>query len=422
MEKLVIIVMGQNCERFISTCLESIKNADDIVFCDGGSEDNTREISKQFGMKNDLCINWIINEYDQEDKGMNGKQRNFYLNYLKENYKDWWCLCLDADEVVDDLQKIKNFINIAPKQYALYSIKMEHFIQDLGHVDNTLPIHFVQNRLFKIRNDLFYPEVEHPVLQSKIECEQFAIQPTTIFHLAYIPNLFEYKKKYENHLKKSEIHSKEFLDNWYRAHIFGRYPKKQIDLFDIPKVILNHFGVEKDEIYFSTRMQLETKHFIMCKEWNDYFYPKDVLDIGCGLGHYGKAWSMIYDDLEYVGIDKSEWAIKNTPYKELKILQQNITKGIPLPDSNYDLVLCIDVLEHLNYKELDFVLNYLPKLGKNFIFSIPFLGDPNLELDKTHLIKESKEWWVKILSNYFKIEDAPKEWLFSNQILIGEKR
>ena len=42
----------------------------------------------------------IYQEYSQEDKGMNGKQRNFYLDYLKENYKDHWALCIDADEVV----------------------------------------------------------------------------------------------------------------------------------------------------------------------------------------------------------------------------------------------------------------------------------------------------------------------------------
>jgi len=68
-------------------------------------------------------------------------------------------------------------------------------------------------------------------------------------------------------------------------------------------------------------------------------------------------------------------------------------------------------------------LKNINKLGKkNFLFSIPFLGDPNLDADPTHIIKESKEWWVKKLSEYFIIKDAPVDWLFTHQMLIGEKK
>ena len=64
----------------------------------------------------------------------------------------------------------------------------------------------------------------------------------------------------------------------------------------------------------------------------------------------------------------------------------------------------------------------MEKYGNKFLFSIPFRGDPNLDLDKTHIIKETKEWWVKKLSEYFNIKDAPKDWLFHQQMLIGEAK
>ena len=38
--------MGQNCERFIDMCLESVQDADAIVYIDGGSTDRTLEIVK----------------------------------------------------------------------------------------------------------------------------------------------------------------------------------------------------------------------------------------------------------------------------------------------------------------------------------------------------------------------------------------
>ena len=433
-EKLVVCIMGQDCEKFISMCSESVKNADAIVYCDGESNDNTLIHIIALATQFEKRIKVISNNYNQEDKGMNGKQRNFYLKYLQKNYKGYWALCLDADEICEDLNKIKKFIDTVPKEHhdILFSIKMRHFIGNLGNEDTTQQVHFVPNRLFKIRDNLIYPEVEHPVLglkdkeirNEKVELRGANIQPTTIWHLAYIPNLFEYKKKYENHLKKSDIHTPQFLKNWYYSHIFGMYPTSRVNIEDIPAVILNEFGIDKDEIYFTPRMQLETKHFIMTKQWKEYFETNKimkVLDIGCGIGHYGYVFDYL-EDVDYIGIEKSKWVVENTPYKDLEIIQQDITEGIVLSNSDYDLVLCIDILEHLEKEKLDFVLETISKLGKNFIFSIPFVGDPHLEADKTHLIKESKEWWIKKLSEYFKVSDAPKEWLFSNQILIGERK
>lgn len=35
-QRLVCVVMGQNCDKFIGMCLDSVKDADDIVYCDGG--------------------------------------------------------------------------------------------------------------------------------------------------------------------------------------------------------------------------------------------------------------------------------------------------------------------------------------------------------------------------------------------------
>ena len=84
--------------------------------------------------------------------------------------------------------------------------------------------------------------------------------------------------------------------------------------------------------------------------------------------------------------------------------------------------MLLDILEHLTYDSLDEVLKNVCKASKNFIFSIPFIGDPNLEADETHIIKEDKEWWVKKLSKYFKVEEVPGNWLFKHQFLIGKRK
>lgn len=410
MEKLVVMIMGAgNNMKFIDMCVNSTRDADEIVFLDSGNNDGTSEYLNEHNIKT------IFRQYDENDKNWNGKQRNFYLNYLKENYPDDWALCLDADEVVEDLSKIKEFIQTVPK--GVYSVKMRHFIGDLGHEDSTIKTHFVPNRLFKIECADKYPEVEHPVLISKEGCQVAGTTCTTIWHLAYVPNLWEIKKRYENHLKKSNMHTPEFLHQWYKAHLFGQYPRKPIDLRDIPEVILREFSLDKDEFYFSNR-GIELKHSLMVKQWYDYFKPESVLDLGCGRGPYLYFWKWYVNTC--VGLELSEWAVKNAFTDNIYVC--DISNDFESIASGFDLVTIIDVLEHLDDIQLDKTLKNISKSGKRFIFSIPFEGDPNLTNDKTHKQFHSKQWWIEKIESYgIKIKEAPKYWFFHNQILIGEK-
>ena len=78
MNKLNVVIMGQNCEKFIGMCLESVKKADVIVYCDGGSIDNTLNI---INICTPLKINTepekivkIQKKWNPEKKGINGKQ------------------------------------------------------------------------------------------------------------------------------------------------------------------------------------------------------------------------------------------------------------------------------------------------------------------------------------------------------------
>lgn len=441
-KKLVVVVMGENCERFIDMCLESVKDADYIIYCDGGSTDNTLNYLKEQDFHSSIVASissvddngkWtdriptrliIHNEYNQEDKGMNGKQRNFYLNFLKLKFPNCWCLALDADEVVEDLSKIKEWINkydAIGENYPCVSVKMRHFIQDLGHEDSTVPEHFVPHRLFKVKEGLWYPEVEHPVLQYKQEeaPQGYVCRDTTIWHLAYIPNLWDIKRRYDNHLAKSNMHTPEYLKQWYYAHIFGRYPKQQINLTDIPEVIFKKFNIDKDEFYFANR-GIETKHPMMVRQWYEYFKPVNVLDLGCGRGPYLYFWNWFVGKENCRGFDSSRWAINNsfTPGQT-----QVGDIGMCWCTSNeYDLITAIDVLEHLDDKQLDMCLKEMSAHGKRFLFSVPVVGDPNLMNDKTHRQFRTKDEWVILWESYgIKILPTPDNWLFKEQLFIGTK-
>ena len=119
-------------------------------------------------------------------------------------------------------------------------------------------------------------------------------------------------------------------------------------------------------------------------------------------------------------MEKSQWAIDNTEYKHLNIIQGDIRKEQEFID--FDLVLVLDVLEHIEEKDISITLGHISNYGKKFLFSIPYIGDPNLDLDPTHVTKKTKEWWVNKLSQFFKIKDVPNEFMYGKQLLIGERK
>lgn len=421
MNKLVTVIMGQNATKFLPMCLESVKDSDAIVYCDGGSDEKfIDDLYCKYGFNDGSIepkikyagITLIQNKYDQEDPAMNGKQRNFYLNYLKEVYPDYWCLAIDADEVVEDLMYIIKYIQTAKS--GLYNIHMRHFHNDLGHEDATAEKHWVLNRLFKVSEAGGYDLVEHPVLVGLNKENYFQTDCTTIWHLAHINHCFNIKGRYEKNLKHSNMHSKEFLDQWKDAHMFGTYPNKLVDPTDIPDIILKNFHIDKDKYYFMNR-GIDMKHPIMVQQWNEYFKPKSVLDLGCGRGCYLYFWRWFVPYC--LGLEISEWAIKN---RFADTIEKADISNVIFPEK--DLITAIDVLEHLNDEELNNVLNGMEEKGNKFIFSIPFIGDPNLINDKTHKQFKTKEEWIKLIeSKGIKIEPTPEHWLFKDQILIGRK-
>jgi SAM-dependent methyltransferase len=414
-ERIVVMIMGQDCQDTIKMALESSKDADAIVYLDGGSKDKTLEI---WNSGNKL-VNYISNKFEKDKLGMNGIQRNFYLDYLKKNYKDWFCICLDADEVIDNLEEFRRAIKELPELgNHLLCPKMRHLIGNLCNEDATRPIHYVYNRFFKITDDLYYPLEEHGVLSSTIKEKQtLPFNDGLIWHMGYINQVADAMRRYNGQMSRltKGSHDPSFLENWKNSHLLGVYPTRKVNPLDLPEVILNNYGINKDELYFANR-GLEMKHPIMVHQWNDYFKPESVLDLGCGRGCYLYFWKWFIKI--YKGIELSEWAIKNAFCDNI---EQGQIESLIFKD-NYDLVTCIDVLEHLNDDQLNKALENMSIYGKKFLFSIPFEGDPNLTADNTHKQFHDKEWWIKKIESYgIKINETPQDWLFKDQILVGEK-
>ena len=97
------------------------------------------------------------------------------------------------------------------------------------------------------------------------------------------------------------------------------------------------------------------------------------------------------------GEDISEYAVENC--------HPNVRDYVSLPnDKEYDLLICKDVLEHVEVEDIPSVLQKFKKKSNSFSFVIP-LGDDDrfrireYEVDITHVTKKDEEWWIKMFES-----------------------
>lgn len=138
-----------------------------------------------------------------------------------------------------------------------------------------------------------------------------------------------------------------------------------------------------------------------------------LLDYGCAKGFLVRA----FDELGYHnvrGVDISEYAITHcdqTVAKKIDLLNRNWSLSDNV-GQDYDFIICKDVLEHVQYKEIDKLLREFAETAKKCFIVVP-LGKnkkyiiEEYEKDVTHVIREDLNWWKeKIEKAGFKIELA----------------
>ena len=112
---ITVVINTYNAERIFDKCLESVKQADEIVVCDMHSTDRTIEIAQKYGCKivyHDKCP--IVEP-----------ARNFAISQASSD----WVLVLDADELVTPQlwEYLRNFANNPPKDTTALEIPRETY-------------------------------------------------------------------------------------------------------------------------------------------------------------------------------------------------------------------------------------------------------------------------------------------------------
>jgi SAM-dependent methyltransferase len=132
-------------------------------------------------------------------------------------------------------------------------------------------------------------------------------------------------------------------------------------------------------------------------KYMDLHESEKVLDFGCAKGFTVKALRLL--GYKAYGVDVSQYAFDEMDAKTGKwcgVIEPQ--EPLVCAEGGYDWILCKDILEHIPYDKIDEQLKVLYNGGKRVMAMIP-LGDgekyiiDSYELDKSHFIRESLQWW-----------------------------
>ena len=120
--------------------------------------------------------------------------------------------------------------------------------------------------------------------------------------------------------------------------------------------------------------------------------PKSVIDVGCGLG----TWLSVFKEygvVDVLGVDGDYVDKTRLDISEQQFLSFDLRNPFEI-DRQFDLVVSLEVAEHLASECAETFVNSLTRLGPVILFSaaIPFQGGTD------HVNEQWPDYWVK----YFK--------------------
>jgi SAM-dependent methyltransferase len=154
-----------------------------------------------------------------------------------------------------------------------------------------------------------------------------------------------------------------------------------------------------------------SSHSLLLRAFPPEGHGRTVLDVGCGNGYLGAF--LVERGYEVTGLERKGGYLDTFP-ASVRLIEADLETGLPPLDSQYDFVLCADILEHL--RRPGDLLNQLRSVlrpGGVLIASLPNSGNLYFRLnilagrfpqhdkglfDRTHLRFYVWKGWVRLLT------------------------
>lgn len=149
----------------------------------------------------------------------------------------------------------------------------------------------------------------------------------------------------------------------------------------------------------------------------NWYRPVSVLDLGCNVGWW-LYWFKMYGTKHITGIDGENMRqfLKISPHQ---FMAADLTKPINL-NARFDLLLCLEVAEHLPEKSADHLVNICAAHSNTIFWSAATPGQGGYN----HLNEQPVEYWIeKFAAHGFKhrlladvLPPAPHDYYRKNAI------
>ncbi len=156
-------------------------------------------------------------------------------------------------------------------------------------------------------------------------------------------------------------------------------------------------------VFHESWVEFKEKNFDRKNNWvKGYFYKysykklgikRNILDIGCGVGHFLKL-----DNDNIIGIDKNLVSLIEGKKNSRSLIQGNILE-LPFSDVSFDGINCSHVIEHFipdNAYKLLSEMNRVLKVGGILAISTPVLGN-HFYNDLTHV----RPYYPEAIMHYY---------------------
>lgn len=172
---------------------------------------------------------------------------------------------------------------------------------------------------------------------------------------------------------------------------------------------------DSDRGYDSSEMQTFLKHVALMTL---NFFPKTVIDVGCAYG-------IIVSELrrfgvDAYGVDASQYAVSMAKEQDKDFIKQSALPELKLPDSfpqKFDLLLCIEVLEHIPEEMAYKSIKRLTELSDLILFS----SSPYDTVEPTHLNVQPQQYWIDLFQKLnFELTDIGVSFV-SQQAMMFKK-
>jgi 2-polyprenyl-3-methyl-5-hydroxy-6-metoxy-1,4-benzoquinol methylase len=129
---------------------------------------------------------------------------------------------------------------------------------------------------------------------------------------------------------------------------------------------------------------------------------KSAIDIGSGRGPVLLELMEVMPADHILSCDLENFHDMEVPFEVVDLTIKNDRDKIV---EYFDLLTCLDVLEHIEEKYMDDILQFFKRTARKIIIIVANHSDVQKGTE-LHLIQQPMLWWITLFERYFKIIDS----------------